>query len=316
MFRYRYYRPERNPYTGRRSAGFRFRFHVRAISHRNLFLPLQMKSLPQIQQLLLGVSPLEVFKCHSIQSARKAFNELRKQFDFPYWAVTEYYVRDIHDADQIVPLWLNYFQHKIVDTFIKRYFKKQIGNYIITKSFPKCGVTTCVQAYILWMQINVWPKHSNTCAASEINLNPIKTNLCRFLKRDIVPDGKHIYLPKADHCAFFNTYRTPDALRGIDFGYVHLADMSRWYDQDGDDTSRAHIAAIGGVLPTHRPLIVLEGNVPKPEHVDLTDPKFRKYGVVPYDFRRLCRNPYFLLEAAYSYHTFQGTTRIHIDLDL
>ena len=82
----------RNPYTGRLSAGFRFRFNVRAISHRPVYLPLEMKELSQIKLLMQGSSPLEVFNRLSIQSARKAFNDLRKQFDFPFWAATEYSV--------------------------------------------------------------------------------------------------------------------------------------------------------------------------------------------------------------------------------
>ncbi len=46
--------PYRNPYTGLLSAGYRFRFQIRAISHHTLFLPLDMKTLPPIQGLLRG----------------------------------------------------------------------------------------------------------------------------------------------------------------------------------------------------------------------------------------------------------------------
>ncbi len=315
-YKYKYpIRPARNPYTGRHAAGYRFRFNLRSISHHPLFLPLEMKNLPQIQQLLQGVSPLEVFKTSDIHYARRAFNEFRKAYDFPYWAVTEYFVRDIDDPDQIVPLWLYSYQHKIIDIFLKRYFEKKDGRYIITKTFPKCGVTTVVQAYILWQQIYVWPKHSNTCAASDINLNPIKTNLCRFLKRDIVPPDKSIFLPKADgHRAFFNTYRTPDALRGIDFGYVHFANMSLWHDSDGNLTSRVRGASFSGVLPTYKTLIVMEGNIPKPNHISLDDKRFSQYGAHPSDFRHICNNPNFLMEASYTHRHPDRTVFLHIPL--
>lgn len=286
----------RNPLSGRLSAGFRFRFNVRALSHKALYLPLEMKGLRQIKMLLQGGSPLEVFVCHSIPDARKAFNELRKQFDFPFWAATEYPVRDIDDPDRIVPLRLNYSQHKIADTFLKRYFKREIGRYIITKTFGRVGVTTCVQAYILWRQTYYFPKNSYTCSASDISISPLKTNLCRYLHRDIVPTENYVYLPKVDRRAFFNTYRNPDYIRGLDIGFVHLADMSRWYDPDGNVASRAHAAATGGVLMRYYSLVVLEGNIPKPERFDMKKHQklYLQWQVRLMGLAHLSKNPFFL----------------------
>lgn len=310
-----------NPYTGHLSAGYRFRFQHRAISHHTLYLPLEMKTLPPIQDLLKGVSPLEVFEASDLKSARKAFVDLRKQYDFPFWAATEYYVLNIEDADEVVPLRLNKYQHEIADTFLRRYFDKQQAHYIIGKSFGRCGVTTCVQAYITWRQHFWWPKHSNTCAASEININPIKTNLCRFLKRDIVPKDKDIFLPKADgRRAFFNTYRTPDALRGIDFAYVHFANMSLWHDTDGENSKRAFAAATGGLLLSHRTILVLEGNIPDGSTLinimpPLSHSIYSSYVRSRYELDPLCNNPYFLHEvlAAIYYGNKSYFHLIHLD---
>lgn len=292
----------RNPHTGRFSAGYRFRFTVRAISHISIYLPLEMKELPQIQLLMQGSSPLEVFNCQSIRSARKAFNELRKQFDFPFWAATEYQIRDINDPDRIISLRLNFFQHIIADTFLKRYFKHEIGRYIITKSFGRVGVTTCVQAYILWRQIYHFPKNSYTCSASDICIDPLKTNLSRYLQRDFVYSEKYIYLQKADRRAFFNTFRNPDYIRGVDLGFVHFADMSRWYDPDCNDVSRVYAAATGGVLMRYYSLVVLEGNIPKPEQFEMK--KYQQLNI-PWKIRlmqlsNLSKNPFFLNHVALS----------------
>ena len=286
----------RNPHTGRLSAGFRFRFKVRAISRRALYLPLEMREQPQIKLLMQGHSPLQVFNCVSIQSARKAFVELRKQFDFPFWAASEYYVQDIDDPDRIVPLNLNCFQNRIADTFLKRYFKREIGRYIITKSFGKVGVSTCVQAYILWRQTYHWPKHSYTCSASDISINPLKTNLCRYLHRDVVPSDNYLYLPKVDRRAFFNTYRSPDYIRGIDLGYAHFADMSRWNDPHADYASRVHAAVSGSVLLKHYSLLVFEGNIPWKGQADM---KEYQNLCLPWKMRIaklsfISRNPFFL----------------------
>lgn len=256
-----------------------------------------MKQLPEIQQLMQGVSPLTVFCCSSLEEARLAFSDIRKKYDFAFWAATEYHIHDINDADSIVPLILNSYQQHIIDTFERRYFNRRHAAYVISKSFRKCGVTTCVQAYILWRQTYHLSKNSNTCTASAINTDPLKANLCRFLKRDIVSPDDHISIPKADCRAFFNTYRTPDALRGIDFAYVHLANMSLWFDSEGRISPRVFAASTGGVLMSHQTLIVLEGNIPGKEYM-IDAPRYydRLKSCRSKDLAHLSRNPYFLLQ--------------------
>lgn len=308
----------RNYYTGFLSAGFRFCFHVSAIAHRPLFLPMDMKTHPQIQRLMKGESPLIVFNTTSIKAARNAFCELRKRYDFPYWAIKDYYINDIKDADNIITLKLNNFQYYIIDILQKRYYNGQLGRYIITKSFGRVGLTTCIQAYILWLQIYHCMKHSYTCSASAISINPIKNNLCRFLHRDIVPTDTCVYIPRADRRAFFNTYRSPDFIRGVDLGYVHFADMSRWYVPDGNDANRVYAAATSAVLLQYYTLIVLEGNIPKNEIFQLE--KHQNFSI-PWDIRlsrlaHLSKNPFFLDHVVMSNFPCYGKPHLlHINLD-
>lgn len=255
-----------------------------------------MKDLPEIKLIQEGKSILEVFDCDSIKDAQKAFNELRKQFDFPFWAASEYYVQDIEDPDQIVPLRLNRYQHYIADIFINRYAQRKLGRYVIGKSYGKIGVTTCVQAYILWRQIYYFPKNSYTCTPSEISINPLKTNLCRHLHRDIVPPEKFIFIPKARSCAYINTYRNPNYMRGIDLGFVHFADMSRWNDSDGNLSTQVFYASTSGVLLAYYSLVVLEGNIPKKatfnvrKDMDANLPRWSRIKKLS----NITKNPYFL----------------------
>ncbi|MDE6697795.1 MAG: hypothetical protein K2K25_13020 [Muribaculaceae bacterium] len=285
-----------NPYSGRLSVGFRFCFHVTSIAHRPLFLPIEMKTLPQIQRLLKGESPLSVFCQDSIKSARMAFCDLRERFDFAYWAAREYYIRDIHDADKIVPLRLNGYQHYIIDILQKRFTNRQQSCYLVTKSFRPCGVTTCIQAYQLWLQTFKCPKHSFTCSASEISLHPLKENISRFLSSDVVSPAKSILLPGIGCKAFFNTFRNPDYIRGIDLGYLHFADMSRWHDNYGALSSRVYAAARSSVLMKHDTLVVLEGNTPRDERLFLRDiHQLRLSAEVRMSMlSNICCNPFFL----------------------
>ncbi len=119
-----------NSLSGHQAPGFRFRFHIRSISHRAIFLTIEMKSLPEIQRLLKGESFLSVFNASTIMEARKAFHHLRYNYDFAFWAAREYYVRDIKDADNIIPLVLNEYQSYFIDIFQKRYFNQELGRYM------------------------------------------------------------------------------------------------------------------------------------------------------------------------------------------
>lgn len=276
-----------------------------------------MKNLPMIKQLLNREDPKVVFQTNSIHSARKAFCELRKKFDFAYWAALEYYIRDINDADNIIPLILNNFQSYIIDIFQKRYQNRELGCYIITKSFGKIGVTTCVQAYILWLQTYKCWYHSYLCTNSEIAIHPLKSNLCRYLKREITPPEKYIYLPKADRSAFFNTFRCPDYIRGINLGYVHYADMSRWYDPENRYSSRAYTAATSAVLLSYDTLVVMEGNIPKEERLKIK--KYKTPGIT-YNERLghltyLTKNPFFLNHVIINQVPSQSSIYHYINLD-
>lgn len=308
----------RNPFSGRNCSGYRFKFLMRSFAHCPLFLPLEMKSLPQIQMLMQGLSPLDVFSCDDIDSARRAFSELRKKYDFDFWAANEFFIHDIEDPDNIVPLILNDRQHFVVDILRKRYFNRQCGRYVVSKSSRRCGLTTCIQAYILWKQTYQRTNNSYTCAGSDIGLFPLKSNLCRYLKRDVIPPDMWIFLPKVDGNAFFNTFRSPNAIRGINLGFVHFADMSRWNDPTDRNISRAYSACVSAVLLDYFTLVILEGNVPRGDsHVfqqlRRVDPR------IPYRKRITgmsgwFRNPFFMNEVVYASSNHDGHF-LHIDLD-
>lgn len=308
----------RNPYSGRNSSGFRFRFHIPSISRLPLFLPIEMKELPQIKILLEGGSPLEAFGVDSLDTARRFFRSIRKRYDFDYWAIKEFFVRDINDPDRIIPLHLNDRQSFAIDIIRRRYFLRRHGRYIISKSGSRCGITTCIQAFILWLQTCVHSKNVYTCTHNDLNAIQLRDNLFRFLERRGSPYEKRIFIHMADNSFFFNTFRNPDAMRGIDFGYVHLADMSKWKDSASRTTGRAYVAGISGVLPDYSSIIVLEGNIPRPPYFSIQkeinvrprcDEKIRKMR-----FRSVCRNPFFLNSVVVA-NDYPDPYLYHIDLD-
>lgn len=261
----------RNPISGYGCTGFRAMFRVPDIDPHTLYIPIEMKELPKIRQLMHGGSPLSVFNTNSFSEARKKFRALRKKYDFDYWALKEYPIHDVNNPDSIITLRLNDAQHHVIDILRKRYTEKKLGRYIISKSIPHCGLTTCIQAFFLWMQLHQCSNNSYLCGPSDIALSPFRKNLCRHLRCDIIRPDSWIFIPKADSKAFYFTFRSPDAIRGINLGYVHLADMSRWRDPKNALSPRAHIACVSAVLLDFFTFVVLEGDVPRKNRFSIKD---------------------------------------------
>lgn len=256
-----------------------------------------MRQLPEIQQLFQGISPLTVFNKKSLPTARKAFYEFRKKHDFAYWAATEYHISDCNNPKNIIPLHINQHQHKIIDTFERRYFKRLPATYVISKTIPNCGVTTCVQAYIQWRQIYNFGSSSYTCTSSLKHLEVLKTPLCRLIKEDI-PEHNYIFIPKANAHIYFNSYQYPTFRSAKDFTYVHLADMTKWKDPQGKTSADIFVNASRAILESPESshlLLVLEGDIPKERvyiHPAFCQIHLKKF---PMQFlSHLSPNPYFL----------------------
>lgn len=232
-----------NPLSGYQAPGPRFKVRIRPLAHNNMYLPIKMRTLPQIILLLKGISPLEVFNCTSIKDARQAFYELRKKFDFPYWAVREFKIRDIANLHKIVPLRLNRFQHYLADSLIRNNPDDLPAKYIISKTIPRCGLTTCVQAYIIWLQL-YHLDHSIICAPSESMMETMKADVARSIHKKAYIN--RIFLNDQCASAFYQSFFTPNVLDRVPSRFVHLADMSKWHDPSAEVTNHILSNALNG----------------------------------------------------------------------
>ena len=77
-----------------------------------------------------------IFNTNCIHEARRSFCELRKKFDFPYWAIKEYYIRDRNNADNIIPLKLNTVQNYLIDILQKCYHNRQPSRKAVIYGSP------------------------------------------------------------------------------------------------------------------------------------------------------------------------------------
>lgn len=303
-----------NTISGFNSAGHRFKVRIRSLAHENMYLPVSMRQLPEMCLLLEGVSPFSVFDCYSIKEARLAFYELRKEFDFPYWAALEFRVPDIEDPHSIVPLRLNRLQHNLADSLISDSTDGIPHRYIITKTIPRCGLTTCVQAYLLWMQ-TYHPDNSITCALSESMMSMMKANVSRCIRKD---GGRYrIFLNNKGVSAFFQSFDTPNVLDRVSGRFVHLADMSKWSDPSSEVSAHILSNALNGWRRQEAALFILEGD--RPSDPDFRMENYRNYRIP--EFIRLMQlasfstNPVFLHKMTLVTDPKVSSDYRYIDLD-
>lgn len=303
-----------NPISGLNSAGPRFKVRIRSLAHENMYLPVSMRSLPQMRLLLDGVSPLTVFNSTSIKHARLAFYRLRSKFDFPYWAALEFKVPDITNPHRIIPLRLNSLQHNLVDTFIHDSLDDGPRRYVITKTIPRCGLTTCIQAYIFWLQ-SYHIDNSITCAHSDSEMNLMKANVARFLRK---AGGKHrVSINNEGISALFQSFHTPNVLGRLSGRFVHLADMAKWLDHSWEGTPHILSNALNGWRRQKAAMFVLEGD--RPANPDFRMEDYRNY-YIPEAVRLMqlsffSSNPVFLNIMVSASDSKANTGYRYIDLD-
>lgn len=302
----------RNPYSGRNSSGFRFRFHIPSISRLPLFLPIEMKELPQINILLEGGSPLEAFGVDSLDTARMLFRCIRKRYDFDYWAVKEFFVRDINDPDRIIPLHLNDRQIFAIDIIRRRYFLRRDGRYIISKTGSRCGLTTCIQAYIFWLR-NINSGNSITWSVGD-ELSSLKSTLHLNIHIPAYSSDTEVYVPDAQSYAFLFPYNKYDISRNscrlVD--YVHLSDMSKWDDKRCEYSIPLYVHSLDIIHESPHSLCVMEGDLPDPSGFSLTWWRnyFRNNGFQMALLDRFKVNPLLVNKIISQYSSL-----FHIDLD-
>lgn len=235
-----------------------------------------MRSLPQISMLRNGYDPCLALNAPSIQTARENFRRLRASFDFPFWAATSYKIRSGSDRFATVHLNLNSPQHLIIDTFLKDLSRGLYGRYVIAKSPGAVGVTTVVQAYILWRQIfKSVGMTSFSASPSGRTVHSLRGNTARLLNslgmkssthpfaRLVKPNSirRKYYMGKYAF-AHYTTTDNDTAARGIDISYVHFSDMAKTRSDCAHTSRRSFTGAMSGVLLQPPTLIVIEGDFP------------------------------------------------------
>lgn len=300
----------RNPFTGFDSPGYRFRLNCRPISHSPLYLPLAMKSDPLVIRLRNGESPLSVFSVSNIRDARQAFHTLREKYDFTFWAARQFFVKDINDPDTLVPLILNNRIDLVISIMEERYFDKKMGRYVITKSGGPCGLTTALQAYVLWRILySPYKGTAHICGASKFNTHHLKANLARFLHLPSIPSYNRIYFSPyggRPSSFLFSSVKNPDATRGIDLNYAIFSDISKWHDHQRINSNRAAACSLGSVLLDYNTLFIYEGNLPN---------DFPKYSADTNDYDIDSKNYHQNLQKYYDKHVkdARSPAPIHIE---
>ncbi len=159
--------------------------------------------------------------------------------------------------------------------------------------------------------------NSCLCAFSDSDMYMFKSNLCRHLKRTPVYAEREIYVPKADRQAFFLSCSHTEGFSGKDLGYVHLADMSKWYDRNDEYTDSAISNLSSSSCKSFDTLVVQEGNIPKEDQIDMQkvqNPYIDRFYRLCY-IEHLTNNPPFLLNVIMNNAPNSESPYLHINLN-
>lgn len=223
-----------------------------------------------------GEDPIQTMRATSIEEAREKFKSLRASTDFAYWAATSYRIPNISDKSGLVTLVLNSAQNHIIDTILKDLQEGQVGRYVIPKQGESIGVTTVVQAYIIWRQLyKTVGMNSFTASPSGRTVHNLRLNTARILSQrhtryDRKPTSHFIhdhhirrkYYMGRNSYAHYTTTNNEHGARSIDISYVHFADMSKTHVDCAKSARRCFTGAFSGVLLQPPTLVVMEGDIP------------------------------------------------------
>lgn len=275
-----------DPISGLGSVGERFKLDLPGLGDYPLYLPVSMRSVPEIDRLAEADS-FEGFLARELghapsQREREAwaarFQRLRSLHDFPFWAASFVYIKTKGGGDDRLFV-LNRPQRRFVAELEDMRLANKPIRLILLKA-RQWGGSTCAQIYMAWLQL-VHAKGLNSLiiAHQAVGSDEIKDMFDRMISaypdRLLFDEGE---LPKkgekktqgvgrsgammrvpARNCKIkVGTAERPDSCRGGDYSLVHCSEVGIWKATLGKTPEQILRSACSGVLLRPLTMIVYE----------------------------------------------------------
>lgn len=274
------------PLSGKGSIGERFKFSLPDFVIKTQFLPLSMKTVPLIKNLIkagsihnfmrdyLHITPNDTDH-HKIA---QQLIRLRYKHDFPFWAAS---IVKIHnkDAGDDVLFRLRYPQRILVSFFEEKRLAHLPIRLILLKA-RQWGGSTTTQIYMAWLQLfhaqglnSLIIAHQGS-ASDEIKdmfdtmikayplellynigdtFNPAEPKMVGVGK-----SGSTQRIPQRNCKIKIGTAERPDGCRGGAYSLVHLSEVGIWKKTDGKSPEDIVRSACSGILLRPLTMIVME----------------------------------------------------------
>ena len=276
-----------NPITGEGSIGERFEFYIPDFPIRRQFLPVEMKKIPLVKQLLKA-GTLDAFlkklgttdeDYHSDrQKVIRQFVRLRIRYDFAFWAAFYVYIKNKYGGEDVL-FRLTYPQRKFVARLEELRKAGKPIRLVLLKARQWGGSTTS-QLYMAWLQlVHKVGLNSLIIAHQGAGSDEIKDMFDRMITNyptemlykigesysenepKLVGVGKSgsIHRVPQRNCKIkIGTAERPDSCRGGDYSLVHLSEVGLWKATEGKKPEDIVRSACGGVLLRPYTMIVYE----------------------------------------------------------
>lgn len=276
-----------NPVTGEGSIGERFEFFIPDFPIRKQYLPVEMKKIPLVKQLLkagtldaflkkLGATD-EEYEIDRLKVILQ-FVKLRNRYDFPFWAATLVYIKNKYGGDDVL-FRLSYPQRRFVEALEELRKANKPIRLILLKARQWGGSTTS-QLYMAWLQlVHRVGLNSLIIAHQGAGSDEIKDMFDRMITNypiemlyklgevysenepkmvGVGKSGSIHRVPQRNCKIKIGTAERPDSCRGGDYSLVHLSEVGLWKATEGKKPEDIVRSACGGVLLRPYTMIVYE----------------------------------------------------------
>ena len=274
-----------NPITGEGSIGKRFKFTLTDFPIKEQYLPVEMKRIPLVKQLIKHGS-IEALLTHMKSDNHEAdrlkviqqFVRMRSRYDFPFWAAMFVYIKKKGGGEDVL-FRLTRPQRRFVERIEARRKDNKPIRIVLLKARQWGGSTTS-QLYMAWLQlVHKVGLNSLIIAHQGSGSDEIKDMFDRMIKRYPIDmlhklgeqynenDAKLVGVGKSGsihrvpqrNCKIkIGSAERPDSCRGGDYNLVHLSEVGLWKVTDGKKPEDIVRSACSGVLYKPYTMIVYE----------------------------------------------------------
>lgn len=268
-----------DPVGGGMSPGTRFRFTCTELEPSEMYLPIGMRDLPEVQALMRGRPLAEVFP-GSAENARLRWFRLRCRHDFPFWAYKTIRIKCKGDGEvKDGPFLLNRPQRKLIGVFEKMREEGSPIRIVLVKA-RQWGGSTATQIYMLWIQLmrkysfnSLIIGHQNKSTEEVMEMS--KKALDAYPRHLLADEGEamgdkekvytsgglsrsSLYIERRSFRIKAGSAERPDSSRGGDYSLIHFTEVGLWKKTQGKAPEDIIRAATSGVLLQPETMIVME----------------------------------------------------------